>query len=120
MNKKYHFIIFPAGNDEPESKSPAAKQSTKKVSAKASDDSKKRKKPKDSSESEDEDITDTESESSEEQVNGRTRQSEPGRKVPDRSRGKSAAQGKVGGRSSNKSTNSSKVNSGKRGRPRKA
>ncbi|OAY50624.1 protein RCC2 homolog isoform X2 [Manihot esculenta] len=108
------------GSDEPESKSPAAKQSTKKVSAKASDDSKKRKKPKDSSESEDEDITDTESESSEEQVNGRTRQSEPGRKVPDRSRGKSAAQGKVGGRSSNKSTNSSKVKAGKRGRPRKA
>ncbi|KAF2324660.1 hypothetical protein GH714_015985 [Hevea brasiliensis] len=112
------------GCEEPEMKSPApaAKQSTRKGASKSSDKSKKRKKPKDSSESEDEGITDDESESSEEQVNGHKQ----GRKVSGRARGKSAAEGKVGGRGqghtsvANKTTNSSQVKAGKRGRPRKA
>ncbi|KAF2310071.1 hypothetical protein P3X46_020810 [Hevea brasiliensis] len=106
------------GSEEPETKSPAAKPA-RKVASKASENSKKRKKSKDSSESEEE-LSDNESEDSDEEFNGRTQQSKRGGKFSGKGRGKSASKGKGGRPGANKSTNSSQVNAGKRGRPKKS
>ncbi|KAK6245512.1 hypothetical protein SCA6_008602 [Theobroma cacao] len=113
------------GTEVPDAKTPVSKPNNKKAASKTPNDSKKRKKSKDSSDSEEEEEgeeenSDVESDSSGEQVNG---------KVSGRGRGKGAKKSTSGGKGTgrgrgrppaNKSSQSSQVKTGKRGRPRKS
>ncbi|KAF3446749.1 hypothetical protein FNV43_RR11929 [Rhamnella rubrinervis] len=117
------------GSDELENEPPAAKQTSKKGGAKASDNSKKRKKSKDSSDSEDEDDSDGEDDNdnySDDLVNGQTNhRNKRGGKASGGGRGKGAQKASMGrgrGRppSANKSSQPTQVKTGKRGRPRKS
>uniref|UniRef100_A0A2P2LUK6 Protein RCC2 homolog n=4 Tax=Rhizophora mucronata TaxID=61149 RepID=A0A2P2LUK6_RHIMU len=116
-------------SEEPESRTPAVKQNTKKSSGKADQKSKKRKKSRDLSESGDEENSNDESDNSEEQFNGQM-EHKSGGKASSRGKGKGATKfasdskgtGRGRGRppSANKSANSSQEKTGKRGRPRKS
>ncbi|KAL5557918.1 hypothetical protein UlMin_034129 [Ulmus minor] len=114
------------GIEKPESKAPAAKQTTKKGAAKGSDKSKKRKKSKDSSDSEDEDEdvsededNDEDSDNSDNMANG-TGNRKRGKKASGGGRGGKGSSGRGRGRpSSANKTSQPAPKAGKRGRPRK-